>query len=189
MDFTKIIVVSGKSGAFKVIAQTRGGLIVESLIDGKRMPVSAANRITSVEDIVVFTETDEVKLKEVFQKIKEITNGEQAIDHKSDDHLVKEFFEKVMPDYDKERVYFSDMKKMIFWYNLLQKNDMLDFEEEEKIEEVEEKKTKKDVVKEDTQVIEKKKVAATPKKTAAKPQADKKISAEKAAPKKASPKK
>jgi hypothetical protein len=85
MDFTKIIVVSGKSGAFKVIAQSRSGFIVESLIDGKKMPVSATNRITSVEDIVVFTETEEVKLKDIFKKMKEITNAAQGVDHKADD--------------------------------------------------------------------------------------------------------
>lgn len=130
MDFSKIIVVSGKSGAFKVIAQSRSGFIVESLIDGKKMPVAASNRITSIEDIVVFTETDEIKLKEILKRMKEITGGEQAIDHKSQDKDIAAFFESVLPDYDREKVYISDMKKMIFWYNLLQKNSMLEFEEE-----------------------------------------------------------
>lgn len=139
MDFTKIIVVSGKSGVFKVIAQSRSGFIAESLIDGKKMPISASNRITSVEDIVVFTETDEVKLRVIFQKMKEFTNGGPAIDHKSPDAEIAGFFESVLPDYDKERVYVSDMKKMIMWYNLLQKNDILDFEDEE-----EEKKEEKE---------------------------------------------
>ncbi len=132
MDFTKIIVVSGKSGAFKVIAQSRSGYIVESLIDGKKMPVSAANRVSSVEDIVVFTETDEVKLKDVFKKMKEYTGGNEAVDHKSDDQQIRDFFQQILPNYDRERVYLSDMKKMVFWYNLLHKNSLLDFEEEEK---------------------------------------------------------
>jgi hypothetical protein len=131
MDFKKIIVVSGKSGVFKVIAQSRSGFIAESLIDGKKMPISASNRITSVEDIVVFTETEEVKLREIFQKMKEFTKGEPGIDHKSPETEIVGFFESVLPDYDKERVYVSDMKKMIMWYNLLHKNDMLDFEDEE----------------------------------------------------------
>jgi len=135
MDFTKIIVVSGKSGVFKVVAQSRSGFITESLIDGKKMPISASNRITSVEDIVVFTETDEVKLKEVLKKMKDVTNGEPGVDHKSPDKEIIAFFSSVLPDYDKEKVYVSDMKKMIFWYNLLQKNNMLDFEDEEKPEE------------------------------------------------------
>ncbi len=130
MDFSKIIVVSGKSGAFKVIAQSRSGFIAESLIDGKKMPIAASNRITSIEDIVVFTEAEEVKLKEVLKKMKEITKGEQAIDHKSADKDIAVFFESVLPDYDRDKVYVSDMRKMIFWYNLLQKNTMLDFEEE-----------------------------------------------------------
>lgn len=140
MDFTKIIVVSGKSGAFKVIAQSRGGVIAESLIDGKKLPISASNRITTIEDIVVFTETEEVKLKDVLKKIKEITNGEQAIDHKSPDNKIVGFFESVLPDYDKERVYLSDMRKMIYWYNLLQKNELLHFEDETVEEEIKEDK-------------------------------------------------
>jgi len=131
MDFTKIIVVSGKSGIFKVISQSRVGYIAESLIDNKKMPISPSNRITSIEDIVVFTEEEEIKLKDVLKKIKEHTKGKQAIDHKKDEKEVKEFFETVLPNYDKERVYFSDIKKIIFWYNLLQKNNMIDFEEEE----------------------------------------------------------
>jgi hypothetical protein len=144
MDFTKIIVVSGKSGAFKVLAQSRSGFIVESLIDGKKLPVSASNRITSIEDIVVFTETEEVKLREVFKRMKEKTGGEAAIDHKSTDNDIKAFFESVLPEYDKERVYLSDMKKMIFWFNLLHQNNLTDFEQEEETEEkVEEEVTEK----------------------------------------------
>jgi hypothetical protein len=141
MDFKKIIVVSGKSGVFKVIAQSRSGFIAESLIDGKKMPISASNRITSVEDIVVFTETEEVKLREIFQKMKELTKGEQAIDHKSPEAEIVGFFESVLPDYDKEKVYVSDMKKMIMWYNLLQKNDILDFEDEDEEKKEEEEDT------------------------------------------------
>jgi len=160
MDFTKIIVVSGKSGAYKVLAQSRSGFIVESLIDGKKMPVSASNRITSIEDIVVFTETEEVKLREVFKKMKEKTEGNAAIDHKSSDNDIKAFFASVLPEYDKERVYLSDMKKMIFWYNLLHQNNLTDFEEEEEA-------TEEDV-KEKTSEEKPKKEASAEKKTTAK---------------------
>ena len=130
MEFSKIIVVTGKPGIFKVLNQSRVGYIVESLVDGKKMPISPTNKITSIEDIVVFTDADEIKLLDVFKKFKEHTKGEQAIDHKQDESEVKAYFEAVLPNYDKERVYFSDIKKMILWYNLLQKNNMLDFEEE-----------------------------------------------------------
>lgn len=129
MDFSKFIVVSGKSGIFKIVAQSRSGFITESLIDGKKMPIQASNRITSIDDIVVFTESDEIKLREVFKKIKEITKGEPAIDHKSDDKTIVAFFSSVLPEYDKEKVYVSDMRKIIFWYNLLQKNNILNFDE------------------------------------------------------------
>ncbi len=130
MDFTKIIVVSEKSGLFKVLSQSRSGFIAESLIDGRKQPISASNKITSIADIIVFTETDEIKLVDVLKNMKEQANGEQAISHKSAENEIRSFFEKVLPEYDRDRVYLSDMKKIISWYNLLQKNDMLVFEEE-----------------------------------------------------------
>jgi hypothetical protein len=141
MDFTKIIVVSGKSGLFKVLSQSRSGFIAESLADGKKLPISASNKITSLADIIVFTETDEIKLVDVLKNMKEQTKGEQALNHKSPDTEIRDFFSLILPDYDKDRVYLSDMKKIVSWYNILQKNEMLLFEEKIETEDKEEEKT------------------------------------------------
>lgn len=134
MDFSKLIVVSGKTGVFRVISQGRSGLIVESLVDGKKIPIPFSYRSTSLKDIVVFTETEEVPLLKVFNKIKEHTQAQQAISHKEPDQVIRAFFEEVLPEYDRTRVHLSDMRKIIQWYNILQQNGIMDFEEEQKNE-------------------------------------------------------
>ncbi len=141
MDLKKIVIISGKSGLFKVLGQNRSVYIVESLLDGTKKPVSLINRITSIEEIVVFTMTEEIKLMEIFKRMKKITNAQPAVSHKSPDNEIIEFFESVVPDYNKQKVYVSDMKKIIMWYNLLQQNNMLDVLEEEKTEAETEKQT------------------------------------------------
>lgn len=139
MDLSKIMSVSGKSGLFLSIGQTKNGLIVESLTDKKRFPVYVSDKVSALEDISVFTSDKDVPLKDVLKKIFEKENGGQCIDAKSDDAKLKAYFTEILPGYDKERVYVSDMRKMFAWYNLLQSLDMLKFEEEKK-EEVQEKK-------------------------------------------------
>ena len=131
MDLTKILAVSGKPGLYKTLSQTKSGAIVESLIDGKRFPVFAHERISSLEEISIFTETDDVPLKDVFKKINEITEGKPTPDFKGNMNEMSGFFEEVLPDYDKDRVYKSDMKKVISWYNMLLEKELLDFSEEE----------------------------------------------------------
>ena len=139
MDLSKIMSVSGKSGLFLSIGQTKNGLIVESLVDKKRFPVYVSDKVSSLADISVFTNDKDIPLKEIFKKISEKENMQTCIDSKSDDKKIKTYFEEILPDYDKERVYVSDMRKMLSWYNLLQSLKMLSFEEE-KNEEVKEKK-------------------------------------------------
>ncbi|HQH19449.1 MAG TPA: DUF5606 domain-containing protein [Bacteroidales bacterium] len=131
--------VSGKSGLFLSIGQTKNGLIVESLVDKKRFPVYVSDKVSSLADISVFTNDKDIPLKEIFKKISEKENMQTCIDSKSDDKKIKTYFEEILPDYDKERVYVSDMRKMLSWYNLLQSLKMLSFEEE-KNEEVKEEK-------------------------------------------------
>jgi hypothetical protein len=114
-----------------MISQTKNGMLVESMLDQKRFPVFAHEKISSLEEISIFTETDDIPLKDVFKKIHELLEGEKAISHKSSAEELKEFFEDVVADYDKERVYVSDIKKVIQWYNLLHEKEMLDFTEEE----------------------------------------------------------
>ncbi|MFW5792748.1 MAG: DUF5606 domain-containing protein [Bacteroidota bacterium] len=134
MDLSIILAISGKSGLYKVITQTKTGVIVESIEDGKKIPVFANDRSSSLEDISVFTVEEDLPLKEVFKKIYEKEDGGKAIDHKANKNDLIKYFESVLPDYDKDRVYYSDMKKVIMWYNLLVDNKMMDFSEEEKEE-------------------------------------------------------
>lgn len=136
MDLKEILAVSGKGGLFKIISQTKNGLIVESMLDKKRMPVYATDKISNLEEISIYTEDKEVPLKQIFKSIYEKESGARAIDPKSDDAKLKTYFAEVLPDYDRERVYASDMKKVFSWYNILHENQMLVFtEEEEKKEE------------------------------------------------------
>jgi hypothetical protein len=139
MDLKEILSISGKPGLYKVISQIKNGVIVESLVDKKRLPAYASDKIGNLEEISVYTTEKEKPLKEIFKAIFEKENGGKAIDHKSDDKILKSYFEQVLPEYDKERVYCSDMKKVIAWYNILQSCNMLNFEEEvkenEKVEE------------------------------------------------------
>ena len=130
MDLSEILSISGKPGLFKVVAQTKNGVVVESLLDGKRHTAFASERMSSLEEISVFTEDDDKPLRDVFKSIFDKQDGKAAINHKSDGKALKAFFEEVMPDYDKERVYTSDIKKILQWYNLLLEKEMLSFEDE-----------------------------------------------------------
>lgn len=131
MNLTGIISISGKSGLSKILSQSKNGLIVESLVDGKRFPVHGTEKISSIEDISIYTTDEDVLLKEVFEKIHQKESGGKAIDHKSSKEDLKKYFEEVLPNYDKERVYESDIKKVFQWYNLLQEKNLLETEEEE----------------------------------------------------------
>lgn len=140
MDLTEIMSISGKPGLYKMISQTKNGMLVESMLDQKRFPVFAHEKISSLEEISIFTETDDLPLKDIFKKINDLLEGGKALSHKSSAEELKEFFEDVVSDYDKERVYVSDIKKVIQWYNLLHEKEMLDFTEEEEEKEDEEEK-------------------------------------------------
>jgi len=165
MDLSGIISISGQPGLFKVVAQSKNGLIVESLIDKKRIPAYSNYKISALEDISVFTTGEDMPLSEVFQKIYDKENAGAAIDHKSNDAELKKYFSEALPEYDEDRVYISDIRKMLNWYNLLHKNDMLKAKKEES-EATEEKGEKK------SKIEDKSKSVPTPKakpKDAAKP--------------------
>jgi len=130
MDLSGIISISGMSGLYKVVAQTKNGLIVESLIDKKRVPAYSTNRVSALEDVSIYSTDDDVPLKEVFQKIYDVEKGAACIDHKVADAELKKYFKSVFAEYDEERVYVSDIKKVLMWYNLLQKEGLLDKKEE-----------------------------------------------------------
>jgi hypothetical protein len=132
MDLSKILAVSGKPGLYKMLSQTKSGFIVESLVDEKRFPVFAHERISSLEEISIFTTVDDdLPLKDVFRKINEKTGGKPAPEPNASGDTLKKFFLEVVPEYDPERVYVSDMKKALNWFNLLLEKDMLDFSEED----------------------------------------------------------
>ncbi len=131
MELKDIMAISGHSGLFKFISQGRHGIIVESLMDGKRASISASSKVSSLTDIAIFTNDGEIAFKEVLKKIKATENGGLAINQKSEDKELKKYFEKILPDYDRERVYTSDIKKVITWYNQLQALNLLDIIEKE----------------------------------------------------------
>ena len=149
MDLKGILSIGGYGGLFKLIKQTKNGFIVESLIDKKRMQAFATSKISTLEDIAIYTEEGEVHLKDVFKKIFEKENGKQTINHKVSSEELKSFFVEVLPDYDSERVYVSDIKKVVNWYNVLVELNMVDLEEDEE-------PTVEDTVKEETEKTEKK---------------------------------
>jgi hypothetical protein len=128
MDLKEILSVSGKPGLFKTIAQTKTGVIIESLIDGKRIQAFASDKLSSLGEISIFTTTEDMPLREVFKLIQE-KNGElPAPDAKATDSELKSFFETIIPEYDRERVYVSHIRKVTSWYNLLLVNGINDFE-------------------------------------------------------------
>lgn len=127
MSLEKVISISGKPGLYRLITQTRGGFVAESLIDNKRMSVSVQNNVSVLSEIAIYTLTEEVPLKQVLEKIKNKENGEKtSVKAKDSKDKLEEYFFDVLPDYDEERVYVSDIKKVIQWYNLLQEHNMLD---------------------------------------------------------------
>lgn len=121
-----LLAISGQRGLFKLVSQAKNSIIVESLIDGKRMPAYATSRISALEDISIYTEDEDVKLFDVFKAIFEKENGGQSINPKSSGNDLKNYFEEVLPLYDRERVYVSDIKKVLTWYNLLIENNLFD---------------------------------------------------------------
>ncbi|MBO6607182.1 DUF5606 domain-containing protein [Psychroserpens sp.] len=139
MSLDKILSISGKPGLFQIVAQTRNGFVAESLIDKKKVAVNIHNNISVLSEIAVYTLSEELPLREVFLKIKEKENGQAtSISHKDSKDTLEEYFFKVLPDYDEDRVYASDIKKIVQWYNLLQKHDLLSTLDEEDLVSAEE---------------------------------------------------
>ena len=130
-DLAKILSVRGHRGLYSYIAQSRNGAIAEALSDKKRTNFAANAGITTLADISIYTMEGEVKLKEVFLKIKEVLGDADAPSAKASADELKALFEKALPDYDGDRFYVSHMKKVVEWYNQLKNFASLDFTEEE----------------------------------------------------------
>lgn len=146
MNLKGIISISGRPGLYKVITQGKNSVIVESLMDKKRFPAHASEKISSLEDISMFTYDEDAKLVDVLTKLFEIQAGAEGPSNKSDEKTLRSKFEEALPNYDKERVYFSDIKKLFQWYNMLLAEGLLvveaDVEAEVATEEIVEKDSK-----------------------------------------------
>ncbi len=126
-DLSKILAISGQSGLYLYISATRQGAIVEALADKKRSAVTASSKITSLADISIYTDDEEVKLQDVLLSMKEVLGEENAPSSKSNPEELKALFEKALPAYDRDRFYVSHMKKVVDWYNALKNYASLDF--------------------------------------------------------------
>ncbi len=148
MNLKKILTISGQPDLFELISNTSKGIIVESIVTKKRSQAFAQQRVNSLKDIAVFTQEGEIPLSEVFLKIYKKEEGKQAISHKSNAADIKAYFEEFFPDYDREKVQFSAMKRIIKWYNMLNEHgfidDKPDTEDEKDEKEEKDEKTGKD---------------------------------------------
>ena len=134
-DLSKILSVSGQSGLFSYVSHARNGVIAESLIDKKRSAFGMSSKITSLADISIYTDDEEVKLQQVFLNMKEVLGDNDAPSAKSSADELKALFEKALPAYDRDRFYVSHMKKVVEWYNALKNYASLDFVNPEEAEE------------------------------------------------------
>lgn len=127
MNLSKILAISGKPGLYHLESQTRTGFLATSLLDGKRISVGIRNNVSLLSEIAIYTLEKEVPLAEVFKNIKEKeNNGKTTISHKANDTSLEEYFFSILPNYDEDRVYASDIKKVIQWYNLLLEKGFLE---------------------------------------------------------------
>lgn len=136
MELKDILAISGMSGLYRFISQGRNGVIIEGLIDKKRMNASASARVSALEDIAIYTDEKELPLKEVLRRIFQKENGAPAaIDPKASNDQLKKYFAEIVPDFDREKVYTSDIKKVLTWYNILLSQNLIDLVEDPKEEE------------------------------------------------------
>ncbi|MDR1679169.1 MAG: DUF5606 domain-containing protein [Prevotellaceae bacterium] len=128
----EILSISGKPGLFRLISQGKNMLIVESLVDKKRQPAYSHEKLMSLADVAIYTDSGEKPLSEVFALLFEKENGQKAsIDPKSPNDTLRAYFAEILPDFDRDRVYPTDIKKLILWYNLLVDCGITDFSKEE----------------------------------------------------------
>ncbi|GAB7256918.1 DUF5606 domain-containing protein [uncultured Polaribacter sp.] len=124
MEFNKIIAVTGKAGLYQVVSQSKNAIIVASLTDNKRIAINATQNVSLLENIAIYTYEEDIPLLQVFKAMFEKTEGKEAISHKESGKKLEAFFAEVLPDYDAERVYTSNIKKVIQWFNILVKAGM-----------------------------------------------------------------
>ncbi len=130
MNLEKILSIAGKPGLYQLVAKSRNGIIVESLLNGRRIPVSQAQNISTLSKMAIFIVNGEKPLHEVFALIREREGGPAPVKHKDNDARLKAYFGEVLPDYDVDRVYASDIRKVIQWYNLLEEKGLFETEDD-----------------------------------------------------------
>ena len=146
MDLKDIISISGKSGLFSVVGKSKNNVIVESIIDKKRFPIFNSNKISALSDISIYTYDEEILLSDIYRKIYESNDGKKTILHSEDISKLRKKLEDFVPNYDKEQVYNSDIKKLFQWYNILHDTKNLKLKKDESGEnKTEEKIVKKDI--------------------------------------------
>ncbi|PKP16034.1 MAG: hypothetical protein CVU07_08210 [Bacteroidetes bacterium HGW-Bacteroidetes-23] len=129
MSLQKILAISGKPGLFELKIQTRTGFVAESFLDGKKITVGMRSNVSLLSEIAVYTYNEEIKLAEVFKAIATKENdAPTAISHKDDNGVLVAYFREVLPEFDEDRVYPSDIKKIINWYNMLQPKGLVSVE-------------------------------------------------------------
>lgn len=162
MDLTKILSISGRPGLYKHVAQSRKGIVIESLADGSGSTAFPTEHVSSLQDIAIFTTGEDKPLYEVFQAIYRKEDGGLALSHKSSSNELKAYFEEVLPEYDQDRVYVSNIKRVLQWYNILQEKGLIDLESpedektEEKTENESDKKTEQETAKPEKEDTEEK---------------------------------
>ena len=146
MNLEGIINVAGKPGLYKVVSQGNNTVIVESFTDGKKTPLYSHNQANMLEEIGVYTYDDTKPLSEIFDDIAKKEKGEQALSHKSSTNQLTAYFREILADYDEERVYISDIKKVIQWYNAMQAFGLIEMPkaEQKAKQPAKKKKTKKE---------------------------------------------
>ncbi len=143
MNLEKIMAISGKPGLYELKLQTRTGFVAESLADGKKVTVGLRNNVSLLSEISMYTHTEEKPLVEVMRNIAKKENNGPALSHKEDNGALLAYFKEVLPDYDEDRVYPSDIKKVLNWYNVLQAKGLASYEEPKAETELEDAKPKK----------------------------------------------
>ena len=134
MDLSNILSITGKGSLYKLISRAPNSFIVEGLEDGHRFPAFSHDGVATLDNIAIFTEDEEVSLQSVFQSIFKKENGQKIVVPK-DNNALKAYFAEVLPNYDRDRVYVSNIKKVLAWYNILAEHQLIDLEEEKPQEE------------------------------------------------------
>ena len=134
MNLDSIISVTGKPGLYKVLSQIKNGLVVESIVDGKRTPIHATDKVSALSDISIYTNDGDMPLEEIYGVIYDKTGGKAAVNHKAKPEELKSFMAEVVPNYDEDRVYNSDLKKLFQWFNVLVEKGLLTPAKEDKAE-------------------------------------------------------